>query len=1422
MPFEYVSMHRDIGESELLQQRSLQAGGTLDYIDGPAVRAMKQGSVLIIDGVQRAERNVMPLLNNILENREANLADGTQLVPANRIETLRAAEHSSSTSSRFIAVHPNFRVIALGLPTPPYKGLPLDPPFRSRFQSRWVESPVPSTALPTYKVTPSDREAPDVPRHLTIGLAQRLHEFSSLVRYHDGYARGGDILPETERLPTMPSTMFPLLEDLVQLFPPVDALVPPPSNKEFNAAEAAQAEYPPPQDGALQVADYRRKAVEAKELEMLSRFPAPKPQGHIAQETRALLGVAWPQLYTIDKARKRIADNLLESLGLDHGVGAGIGSTQEGESNATGLLGYRLVKVERLSEIRAKVIFEHQTREARRVEIEVASGPLPLAEVPTVGQTYELNGQSVTVTPRLLSILTTMAQLHATGRDFALLPSAFANLEDSTRPQSSSSTTTAIALFGSLLGYPVESVWLWKDIGGTELIMKRVTTKDGNTTFEPSPLLKGAREAKIVHLAGIDVLGPTVGSLTSLLQDRTLELWEGGRATLLDANSASFDAVNVGLGSLTPLHPSFRLIATAASSKSDWLNEEVSTLFSFAAPSPMSEVEEREIVAAQSGCSLDRLERLFIFTKRYRELSSDPSLGLDKSRRLGTRSLIRIAKRLAEYPETDLRVLLERNLLVDFLPRTNRDLVRTTLSECGLHPRGAEGAFQYRRPEFLADPRVDGNELVFEDMNTLGAPEGTVRVSIFDAAKEGDVDGSETLIPSTGNFYDNPTQSMLARDLAIDLQNQHLLLLGNQGTGKNKIIDRLCELLRRPREYIQLSRDSTVNSILQIVQLEQGQLLYLDSPLVRAIKLGRVCIVDEADKCSSAVTAVFRSLSERSQLTLPDGRQVRPAGSKGSPEDIIVHPNFRCVLLANRPGFPFLGNEFLSTLGEGFSPFAVGNPDLDSELRLLKQAAPSVDEGLIKKLDLAFHDLRRQFDAGQINYPYSLRELLHICRHMDKYPSEPLVDVLLNTLSFDLHKPQAMEAVAEALKRRGLEVRGLSIAEVREKKDEEIKKSGQFKDKIAFDPKKAGRDTSLSGPKEGKTDPDNKEHHGGNTWRGGTGGRDTAGLGGRGGFERLASGHEVKQISDELKRDVPDHIKEQARQMAKEALAKKLAQEGLTQHEAATYEAYRRELESPINHLVNVLNDLQANKKERAWLTRQQEGELDERRLTNALTGERAVFKRRQEAPPEVGAPMTKPKRIRFLVDCSASMYSMGFDGRLDREIKSVLMLMEAFDRVESGKFKYDIIGHSGETFDIPLVKADALPATAGKKWKVLRDMISTTQFTMSGDHTVEALENAVKRLPQAEPAEDMDDYIVIAMSDANLGRYGITTETLERAMGKNRDKVKSAIVFIGGEEEGARVAKEMPAKAFVCKDLKNLPMLLSEILVSMVGREQQ
>lgn len=47
-----------------------------------------EGRVLILEGIEKAERNVLPVLNNLLENREMHLEDGRLLIPSSRYDSL--------------------------------------------------------------------------------------------------------------------------------------------------------------------------------------------------------------------------------------------------------------------------------------------------------------------------------------------------------------------------------------------------------------------------------------------------------------------------------------------------------------------------------------------------------------------------------------------------------------------------------------------------------------------------------------------------------------------------------------------------------------------------------------------------------------------------------------------------------------------------------------------------------------------------------------------------------------------------------------------------------------------------------------------------------------------------------------------------------------------------------------------------------------------------------------------------------------------------------------------------------------------------------------------------------------------------------------------------------------------------------------
>jgi hypothetical protein len=185
-------------------------------------------------------------------------------------------------------------------------------------------------------------------------------------------------------------------------------------------------------------------------------------------------------------------------------------------------------------------------------------------------------------------------------------------------------------------------------------------------------------------------------------------------------------------------------------------------------------------------------------------------------------------------------------------------------------------------------------------------------------------------------------------------------------------------------------------------------------------------MVDEADKAPLEVVCILKSLVEDGEMRLSDGRLIcRPhpgIDTVSDPTIIPLHPDFRMIVLANRPGYPFLGNDFFRECGDVFSCHVVDNPDAASEIELVRRYAPSVPEHSIAKMTAAFADLRRLVDEGVLSYPYSSRELVNIVCHLERFPRDSVGAALANVFAFDVGEEQTMEAVEEVLSRHGLTV----------------------------------------------------------------------------------------------------------------------------------------------------------------------------------------------------------------------------------------------------------------------------------------------------------------------------------------------------------------------------------------------------------------
>ncbi|KAJ8965424.1 hypothetical protein NQ314_004177 [Rhamnusium bicolor] len=328
---------------------------------------------------------------------------------------------------------------------------------------------------------------------------------------------------------------------------------------------------------------------------------------------------------------------------------------------------------------------------------------------------------------------------------------------------------------------------------------------------------------------------------------------------------------------------------------------------------------------------------------------------------LSTRQLLRIAARMKHFPTNYAYDILQETFMIKFLPSLTRQALEKTILNVGITP----------------DETREAKNIKCEIKNNV-LTIGKSSVPIHKAE-------NLTKVPSI-LFYDIPQHLLLMETLLQDFQlGYHLLLVGNQGVGKNKIADRFLELLNRPREYIQLHRDTTVQTLTTQPTVKDGLLIHEDSPLVKAIKYGHVLVIDEADKAPTHVTCILKSLVESGQMILIDGRRIAPEIPAGrDPTNYIkIHPDFRIIVLANRPGFPFLGNDFFGALGDLFSSHAVDNPSKDAEIDLLKQYGPRVPVRTIKKLVGIFGELRTMADQGLVNYPYSTREVVNIVKHLE-------------------------------------------------------------------------------------------------------------------------------------------------------------------------------------------------------------------------------------------------------------------------------------------------------------------------------------------------------------------------------------------------------------------------------------------------------
>jgi len=86
---------------------------------------------------------------------------------------------------------------------------------------------------------------------------------------------------------------------------------------------------------------------------------------------------------------------------------------------------------------------------------------------------------------------------------------------------------------------------------------------------------------------------------------------------------------------------------------------------------------------------------------------------------------------------------------------------------------------------------------------------------------------------------------------------------------------------------------------------------------------------------------------------------------------------------------------------------------------MLESYGPSVPKATLEKLVSFFMDLRELVDRGDLSYPYSLRELIHIVKHLEKFGSDSVASTLQNVFHFDAYDKELQGPLAQLFQKHG-------------------------------------------------------------------------------------------------------------------------------------------------------------------------------------------------------------------------------------------------------------------------------------------------------------------------------------------------------------------------------------------------------------------
>lgn len=226
--------------------------------------------------------------------------------------------------------------------------------------------------------------------------------------------------------------------------------------------------------------------------------------------------------------------------------------------------------------------------------------------------------------------------------------------------------------------------------------------------------------------------------------------------------------------------------------------------------------------------------------------------------------------------------------------------------------------------------------------------------------------------PDSKYIYPETETLMVLLSLNRTKRNR-IWIAGYAGTGKTQLAVNILTSIKYPFTRMSFDSSTSRSEVVGRWQARNGNTIFVDSPLVKAMRFGACIILDEIDSANPDVMAVLRSVLEENPHIM-----ITETG-----ELVKAHKDFRIVATANTFGAGdetglFRTTNVMSVPDRQRFPIKIQMDYLteENEIKVLTEEFPDLGKREAKKFVKVADAIRSKFKTGELDESLSPRELL--------------------------------------------------------------------------------------------------------------------------------------------------------------------------------------------------------------------------------------------------------------------------------------------------------------------------------------------------------------------------------------------------------------------------------------------------------------